>query len=74
MRLPRWEDWAPALAAGDHAEVFLEESRALSLTHDEGRLSEAAESSDSGVGVRYLRLERGRPGGPGRRAETRFGS
>ncbi|TBR26133.1 TldD/PmbA family protein [bacterium] len=67
MNVPRWDDWAPALAAGDHAEVFLEEGRSLSLTHEEGRLSEAAESSDAGVGVRYLRVDRGR-------AETRFGS
>jgi TldD protein len=67
MNAPRWDDWAPALAAGDHAEVFLEEGRSLSLTHEEGRLSEAAEASDAGVGVRVLV----RSGG---RTETRFGS
>lgn len=64
----RWADWAPCLTAGDHAEVFLEEGRSLSLSFEDARLSEAAESSDAGTGLRLLRRA------AGRRVETRFGS
>ena len=64
----RWDDWAPCLSAGDHAEVFLDEGRSLSLSYEDGRLSEAAESSDAGTGLRLLSRA------PGRRVETRFGA
>ncbi|MDE2291693.1 MAG: hypothetical protein KGL53_06390, partial [Elusimicrobia bacterium] len=63
-----WEDWSPCLAAGDHAEVYLEEGRALALTREDGRLVEAAESGDAGAGLRVLAR------GPGGLVETRFGS
>lgn len=64
----RWADWSPCLAAGGHAELFLEESAALSLTHEDSRLVEAAESSDRGAGLRLLAR------GPRAATETRFGS
>jgi TldD protein len=55
---PRFPDWAPALAAGDHAEVYLEESFATTLCLEDSRITEASSGTDGGVGLRYLR-ERG---------------
>jgi len=51
----RFDDWAPALAGGEHAEAFLEESQGTSLHFEESRLLEAATGTDRGVGLRFLR-------------------
>lgn len=50
----RFEDWAPALTGGDHADVFLESSSGTAINFEDSRVCEISSGSDHGVGLRYL--------------------
>ncbi|HAH05155.1 MAG TPA: peptidase C69 [Elusimicrobia bacterium] len=54
-RTLRFDDWAPALCGGEHAEAFLEDGSGTSLHFEDSRLQEVLSGTDRGVGLRFLR-------------------
>lgn len=44
----------PFLRSGDFSDIYLEDSRSLSLTWEDGRIEEVNASEDSGIGLRIL--------------------
>jgi TldD protein len=45
---------SPLLGAGDFSEIYLEETRALGLHWEDGKLESVSSSHDAGIGLRYF--------------------
>lgn len=57
-----WKPFAPALACGDYAELYAEESYGLAIRYEDGRVDEIESGESNGMALRYIQGE-----------ETRFG-
>src|SRR5947209_13421176 len=57
-----WKPFAPALAYGDYAELYAEESYGLAIRYEDGRVDEIESGESNGMALRYIQGE-----------ETRFG-